>query len=174
MRGRKRVAVAECYTEYLLLEVMGVPHGRRKHQSGLSESVKAVVKGAAEVALIDEDPGKPQPKAIKEHFVPTNESDYLVVLEHKRKTGGVLIRMRPDFEGLVVRLCRECGVDPAELSLPSEEDALRREIRQRIGDRRFRDRVRNLLLALKEAKSDAFTTLERVLVETAVMSKEGM
>ena len=162
-------AVAECHTEFILLETLGVPQKRRRHKNGVSEAVKAVVKGAAQVALIDEDPGKPQPKAIKEHFEPTNESDYLVVLERKIKAGGVLIRMRPDFEGFVVRSCRECGVDPAEFGLPSEEGALRREIRHSINSKDFQNKVRNLLRALKKAKPEVFSAMRQILARAGVL-----
>ncbi len=142
----------ECYNDQALILSTGHPRNRVAHERDKGRVVKRVVKGLGQIGLIDEDPGKSQPKSLDGFHVV--DAAYGLKLMKGRDDNQQLIIVSPDLENWLVERAKTVDSMPTKFGLPDDPKTLH-GISQLHLDSRFLDFLESLngddgFLKLKE------------------------
>lgn len=151
----------ECYADEAFLGFLGFNSRelRGGHSFGRSNVCFKLRKQGNSLGLIDEDPNRTKDAYLKHlsSLQPGYQDQYLIYMSDK-KLGNDLIVLRPNLEGLIVRIAKDKKVGLSAFNLPSNEDELhdRLKLQNNLRDRgRMIDFIRSnedhpAILKLKE------------------------
>jgi hypothetical protein len=139
----------ECDNDETLMLALGKKRGEVSHHAGkgrvskgLSESTRS-----EDVGLIDQDPGQPPPKYLREFLVVEEAVKLGLILYQHPKQGKRLIEIQPDLEPWLYAIGKGIGVKPTDYQLPETHSDLHQNAKK------HRRNLGNYLRACLEAKS---------------------
>ena len=114
----------ECFADEALVRALGVPLANILHARSKGRVVKSVREGQASAGLVDEDPGKTQPRDMA-RFRETERKGAVALLSAEGNPARRLIQIRPRLEEWLVSRAASCGLALAEYGLPPTAKALK-------------------------------------------------
>ena len=130
--------LVECDADEAVLRALGLPRKQLLHFGGKYELVKKLKDRAHDVGMVDEDPGKVQPKDMGS-YRQTDSAEGLHLLTRQGRGGQRLVIVRPKLEDWLIDRAKSSGIRPEDYGLPSDPDHLHSIPRyeQKEGFRRF-------------------------------------
>jgi hypothetical protein len=150
--------LVECDADEAVLRALGLPRKQLLHFGGKYELVKKLKDRAHDIGMVDEDPGKVQPKDMGS-YRQADSAEGLQLLTRQGSGGQRLVLVCPKLEDWLITRAKSSGIRPEDYGLPSDPDRLHGTPRyeQKEGFRRF-------LAELKE-KDKGMNLLGRWLLE---------
>jgi len=115
----------ECFADEAFLRFLGSNSSQLSggHSSGRSNVSKRLQKKSGFLGVIDEDPGAAQDSYLKRVFAtsPVYSDDYISYVE---ADGNRLLIIRPDLEGLTIKLAKDKNIDLKKFGLSMERSTL--------------------------------------------------
>lgn len=150
----------ECDNDETLMLALGVPRRAISHHAGKGRVSKAlsIASRSSEIGLIDEDPGQPPPRYLREFRIVEESSALGLVLYQHPAEGKRLVEIRPDLEPWLYRIGPVVGVHPMEHRLPGVPSGLHQQARK------LRPALLSYLAACRAARSPHLTKLEGWIV----------
>jgi len=158
----RRAICVECKADLILVrKLTGLSRKEILHKGCKSEVIKAVDrKSEGAIGLIDEDPGASSPKRLR---------DYTVIqrferegIELRRKGNRLIVVLRPDLEGWVVKAAEERGIDLGRYGLPKDRRGLHEELSRRP------NKLEGVLDELMSRRSRRLEILKKMLLEDPI------
>lgn len=109
------------------------------------------------VAMVDEDPGKTQPRYMRQLSLGREHVDLGLKLYYDRRRNNRIIVLCPDMEEWLLRAVNDMGLDIENYGLPRRANALHSVINS---DER---KIEKVLSALTDAASPRLVALRRLL-----------
>jgi hypothetical protein len=130
--------LVECDADEAVLRALGLPRKQLLHFGGKYELLKKLKDRAHDVGMVDEDPGKVQPKDIGS-YRQTDSAEGLRLLTRQGRGGQRLVIVCPKLEDWLIQRAKSSGIRPEDYGLPSDPDRLHSIPRyeQKEGFRRF-------------------------------------
>ena len=146
----------ECDNDESLMLAMGVPRRAMSHHAGKGRVSKALSNSScsSDIGLIDEDPGQPPPRYLREFRLVEESTALGLVLYQHPLEGKRLIEIRPDLEPWLYRIGPIVGVHPIQHRLPGVPSGLHQRARK------LRTGLLSYLAACREAGSPHLAKLE--------------
>ncbi len=150
----------ECDNDETLMLAMGVPRRAISHHAGKGRVSKALSNASrsSDIGLIDEDPGQPPPRYLREFRLVEEAITLGLVLYRHPVEGKRLIEIRPDLEPWLYQIGPVVGVHPIEYRLPDVPSGLHQRARK------LRASLLSYLAACRAAGSPHLTKLESWIV----------
>jgi hypothetical protein len=135
--------LVECNADEVVLRALGLPRKQLLHFGGKYELVKKLKERAHDVGMIDEDPGKGQPKDLNS-YRQTDCAEGLRLLARQGSGGQKLVVICPKLEDWLIDRATSSGIRPEDYGLPGDPDRLHSIPRyeQKEGFRRFLDELK--------------------------------
>ena len=135
--------LVECDADEVLLRALGLPRKQLLHFGGKYELVKKLKDRAHDIGMIDEDPGKGEPKDLSS-YRQTDSGEGLLFLIRQGSGGQRLVVICPKLEDWLIARAKSSGIRPEDYGLPSDPDRLHSIPRyeQKEGFRRFLDELK--------------------------------
>jgi len=143
----------ECKADKIVIENLGVLKEEICHCGGKGRVMLKLTKGEKNCGLIDEDPGCPQPKILKNFNKKSEKYDLKILYDEK---GNKLIVVSPTIEGWILKVAKKNEIDVKKYELPEDFNELHRIINI------YLDSLRKLLDELR--KTEEFSFLKKLLV----------
>lgn len=118
--------LVECNPDEYLLRALGIPGSMIRHEDGKGEILQKLKKGKAEIALIDQDPGRPQPRELSNYRC-IEDNAHTSILEHHCGDKTVIM-VKPRLEEWILNRAKANSIDPARYGIPRDADNLHRII----------------------------------------------
>jgi hypothetical protein len=115
--------LVECNADEAVLRALGIHRKQLLHFGGKYELVKKLKDRAHDFGMIDEDPGKVQPRDIGS-YCQTDSAEGLHLLIRQGSGGQKLVMIRPKLEDWLIRRAKSSGIRPQAYSLPGDPDKL--------------------------------------------------
>jgi hypothetical protein len=115
--------LVECNADEAVLRALGLPRKQLLHFGGKYELVKKLKGRAHDVGMIDEDPGKGQPKDLSS-YRQTNSAEGLHLLARSGRGGQRLVIVCPKLEDWLIERSKLSGIRPEDYGLPNDPDRL--------------------------------------------------
>ncbi|MHC4192135.1 MAG: hypothetical protein ACYTBX_18420 [Planctomycetota bacterium] len=130
--------LVECDADEVVLRALGLPRKQLLHFGGKYELLKKLKNRANDVGMVDEDPGKLQPKDMSS-YRQTDSAEGLHLLTRRGKGGQRLVVICPKLEDWLIARAKSSGIRLQDYGLPSDPDRLHSIPRyeQKEGFRRF-------------------------------------
>jgi len=149
----------ECDNDESLMLALGKPRSLLSHHAGKGRVSIALSKSrsSCDIGLIDEDPGQPPPRYLREYQVIEACANYGLVLRKHPSEGKLLIEIRPDMEPWLYMLGSSVSIKPQDHRLPAKPSGLHLE------GKRHRQHLITYLKACMEAGSPHLSKLREWL-----------
>lgn len=147
----------ECNTDEFLVKGIGVPYRKIRHAGNKSEVIKGVERYENAIGLIDEDPGKSQPRRLEEYIL--HEQKSKIRLLKKSKGHEKIIMILPDLESWLINKAKQNRLWLKEFGLPDTREAL-----HKINPKKNRNYQR-FLIRLTESNDDEINLLKKWIKE---------
>jgi hypothetical protein len=115
--------LVECNADEVVLRALGLPRKQLLHFGGKYELVKKLKERANDVGMVDEDPGKVQPKDMG-NYRQTDSAEGLHLLIRRGRGGQRLVVICPKLEDWLIARAESSGIRPEDYGLPSDPDRL--------------------------------------------------
>lgn len=138
----------ECFPDEMLVRSLGIPVARVRHSRGSGNVLNDLLRGHAELGVIDEDPGKTRPADIC-RFVEKARQGNVILMTGGKDADGRLVMICPRLEEWLLSRAKAAGVNPGDYGLPNTTKALRR-----LGRYERRPKFRAFLDALLAADAE--------------------
>ena len=115
--------LVECNADETVLRSLGVPRKQLLHFGGKYELVKKLKDRPHDVGMVDEDPGKSQPKDMGS-YRQTKSAEGLHLLIRQGRGGQRLVIVCPKLEDWLIDRAKSSGIRPEDYGLPSDPDRL--------------------------------------------------
>jgi len=122
----------ECDNDEALVLALGIPIRQISHHAGKGRVSKGLSMSsrAADIGLIDQDPGQPPPPYLRQYKI-IEQSNQLGLLLSKHPTEGKhLIEIQPDLEPWLYRIGPVVGIKPTDHRLPDKPSGLHQEAKK--------------------------------------------
>jgi hypothetical protein len=119
----------ECDNDESLMLALGKTRTMLSHHAGKGRVSKALSNSsrAADIGLIDQDPGQPPPPYLRQYEVIDEQKHLGLVLSQHPKEGKRLIEIQPDLEPWLYLLGESVGIDPTDHRLPAKPSGLHQD-----------------------------------------------
>ncbi len=146
----------ECDNDEALMLALGVPRGQMAHHAGKGRVSKALSASprSADLGLIDEDPGQPPPRYLREFEMVESAGHLGLVLYRHPAQRKRLVEIRPDLEPWLYLIGPAVGIRPADHHLPESHSGLHRNARK------HRQNLLHYLAACRRSGSPHLSKLE--------------
>jgi hypothetical protein len=115
--------LVECDADEAVLRALGLPRKQLLHFGGKYELVKKLKDRAHDVGMVDEDPGKVQPKDMG-NYLKAESAEGLHLLIRQGSGGQRLVIVCPKLEDWLLDRAKSSGIRPEDYGLPGEPDHL--------------------------------------------------
>lgn len=116
----------ECDNDEALMLALGKVRGELSHHAGKGRVSKALSLSSrsSDRGLIDQDPGQPPPRYLREFQVIERCSDQGLVRSQHPKEGKCLIEIQPDLEPWLYMIGPAVNIKPTDHHLPKDYSGL--------------------------------------------------
>jgi hypothetical protein len=116
----------ECDNDEALILALGKTRGEVSHHAGKGRVSKAlsVSNRSNDLGLIDQDPGQPPPKYLREFDAIEKCPELGLVLSKHPNDGKYLIENQPDLEPWLYQIGKAIGIKPTDHNLPASHAGL--------------------------------------------------
>lgn len=130
--------LVEYNADEAVLRALGVPRKQLLHFGGKYELLKKLKERTHDVGMVDEDPGKAQPRDISS-YRQIESVEGLRLLSRQGRGGQRLVVVCPKLEDWLIERANSSGIRPEDYGIPSDPDRLHSIPRyeQKEGFRRF-------------------------------------
>jgi hypothetical protein len=157
------VIFVECFPDTVLVTLLGQPRSEVKHVRGKGRVVSSAWENEGSLGLVDEDPGIPQPRRLREFSV--RRSIGSVQLREHPHTRSILVVLSPKLEGWLIKAATDAGLRMKDFRLPDNLSDLHAELSSsRI--RKVRSKLHPFLEALRERRSTHLADLHKALARS--------
>ncbi len=122
--------IVECKPDKHLIKV--ITNASKKaivHSANKAEAIKTLLKAKApSIAIIDEDPGSPQPSFLKRFKLKQDLSQWGLKVYKESSSEKSLVVISPRLEDWLLRAGKESGISFKEYSLPENAERLHKVI----------------------------------------------
>ena len=115
--------LVECDADETVLRALGLPKKQLLHFGGKYELLKKLKERTNDVGMVDEDPGKLQPKDMG-NYRQTESAEGLHLLTRRGRGGQRLVVICPKLEDWLIERAKSSGIRPEDYGLPSDPDKL--------------------------------------------------
>lgn len=115
--------LVECNADEVVLRAIGVPRKQLLHFGGKYELVKKLKERPHDVGVVDEDPGKNQPKDM-DSYRQTDSAQGLRLLTRQGRDAQRLVVVCPRLEDWLIDRAKSSGIHPQTYGLPGDADRL--------------------------------------------------
>jgi hypothetical protein len=115
--------LVECNADEAVLRILGLPRKQLLHFGGKYELVKKLKERAHDVGMIDEDPGKGQPKDLSS-YRQKDSAEGIHLLIRQCRGGQRLVVICPKMEDWLIARAKSSGIRPEDYGLPNDPDRL--------------------------------------------------
>jgi hypothetical protein len=152
----------ECDNDETLMLALGKTRGEVSHHAGKGRVSKGLSESTCseDLGLIDQDPGQPPPKYLREFQVVEEAVKLGLILYKHPEQGKRLIEIQPDLEPWLYAIGTGIGVKPTDYQLPEAHSGLHQNAKLpeahsglHQNAKKHRRNLRNYLRACFEAKS---------------------
>lgn len=145
----------ECDNDEALVLALGKSRRQVSHHAGKGRISKALSESgrAEDIGLIDQDPGQPPPKYLREFKVVEAKPALGLILSRHPAQGKHLIEIQPDLEPWLYKLGKAISVKPTDHRLPESYSELHQNAKK------HREHLIAYLKACLQANSPHLTTL---------------
>ncbi len=149
----------ECSPDLILVQTLRrVSRKDIVHElKGKGEVCKRLAANENCVAMLDEDPGSPQPPYIKSIRLRSDVVDQSIKVLHDNKRNNFVILLTPKLEDWILRATRLTGLNIVGYGLPSDSKELHRIINGKL------DKYQDLLNDLSGKRSSMLVSLRTAL-----------
>lgn len=144
----------ECLPDEALAMALGVPRKRIVHHAGKSRVFAKLQKEQGGMAIVDQDPGAAR-CAYERALVLKTEEHGMEFLTDKQ--GRLVIRLSGKLEDWILARCKEAGLKPEDVQLPSRANDLHRVVNTHL------DRFQQLITSLLTQNSPGLVMLREHL-----------
>lgn len=122
----------ECDNDEALILALGKARSQVSHHAGKGRVSKALSDStnSCDLGLIDQDPGQPPPKYLREFQIIEQCPTLGLVFSKHPKQGKHLIEIQPDLEPWLYLLGKAVGIKPTDHSLPESHSGLHQEAKK--------------------------------------------
>lgn len=145
----------ECDNDETLMLALGVTRNQMSHHAGKGRVSKALAQSPRELdlGLVDQDPGQPPPKYLREFRVVESAEELGLVLYEHPVDQKRLVEIRPDLEPWLYLAGPAVGVRPVDHRLSERHSGLHRAAK------RLRTNLMDYLAACRRADSPHLSRL---------------
>jgi len=137
------VIYVECNPDKLLLKTLGVLKKHIVHAGGKSNICKQLEKHKNCKALIDKDPGSPQPPYIKKLKINEVHSREKIEILKDEKNNNIVIMLDPRLEGWIIYVAKQVKISLERYGLSNDEGRLHRIINTNLNNfKRLLDKLK--------------------------------
>lgn len=115
--------LVECNADEVVLRALGLPRKQLLHFGGKYELVKKLKDRVHDVGMIDEDPGKLQPKDMS-RYRQVDSAEGLRLLIRRGSGGQRLVMICPKLEDWLIARAKSSGIRIEDYGLPRDPDRL--------------------------------------------------
>ncbi len=122
----------ECDNDEALMLALGKPIRQISHHAGKGRVSKGLSTSsrAADIGLIDQDPGQPPPPYLRQYKIVEQSTRLGLVLSKHPTEGKHLIEIQPDLEPWLYRIGPAVGIKPTDHRLPEKHTGLHQEAKK--------------------------------------------
>lgn len=145
----------ECDNDEALVLALGKSRKQVSHHAGKGRISKKLFESsrAEDIGMIDQDPGQPPPKYLREFKLVEAKPALGLVLSKHPSQGKHLIEIQPDLEPWLYKLGKVIGIKPTDHRLPADHSDLHQNAKK------HREHLIAYLRACLDAKSPHLVTL---------------
>lgn len=116
----------ECDNDEALCLALGKTRRQVSHHAGKGRVSKALSESnrSIDIGLIDQDPGQPPPKYLREFRIVEQRPALGLVLSKHPSEGKCLIEIQPDLEPWLYQIGRAIGIKATDYNLPENHSGL--------------------------------------------------
>ena len=162
--------LVECKPDKLLVVVLAnISRREVRHAGNKFDLMKKLEKLDGALGIIDEDPGKNQPKQLSEAMDISTESVLKSDLKLMRYRGNLVLVIRPRLEEWILKTMEELGISPKEFSIPKDPELLHATINYNL------NKLEKLLLKMREKrdKSKRLRSLVNIIKQKEKPNKKS-
>ena len=115
--------LVECNADEVVLRALGLPGKQLLHFGGKYELVKKLKERAHDVGMVDEDPGKVEPKDMG-NYRQTDSAEGLHLLTRQGSGSQRLVVICPKLEDWLIARAKSSGLQLEDYGLPIDPDHL--------------------------------------------------
>lgn len=146
----------ECKADKVFLKTIGIEEKIIYHAGGKGRVVHKLIKCKKEIGIIDEDPGRPQPKKLKQ-FKLIKEVHNMKILQDENE--NKLILLNPRLEEWILNITKRYNLKIEKFNLPHNGEEFHKIINSNT------QKFENLLENIKKKKLDEIEFLKNYILK---------